>query len=407
MEDCDETTSMNPLGDKNQGNVIGECGDKSSIDTEYTLSAGGVTYSQFANVCNFDVVFGRGRGHSSHPGNRKFVGMSNIVPQCCELSSFLFCLVLLFVFVNLPTTEVSLDELHFISAPCIDLVQMNCDHYSVAFAPDDKRCIVKDIIHTIQISGGRFLRRGCNNWVEVTCEEARQKVTQAIQYQIRCKRSRAETASGQHSSHISKKLLSVNRNKVHSPPSRTRQEVIYPREISIQTKQEAECKAIYQEPYNGLGHVPKITYDKVLVEERAIPRGGGGLSTTPLTSNAEVTLAKPTNSNEKAPTLPKAHEPPVHRTETPPPWYSSDMSGVFSLQSFADCEDYVAVFDRQESLDAIIARNIESFTTVSCPPKQMNSYHHTVPTPNSTEPPLPSFIQDVSSGGSSVSFSWN
>jgi hypothetical protein len=108
------------------------------------------------------------------------------------------------------------------------LITANCDRYFNAVANDDKLRIVRDIIHEVQLHGGRFVKRACNGWIEVSPEEARQKVTHAIQYKIRCKMKRIQKVSDQQTISNQRQLPFDHVRMVPPPPPLHRQEHIVP-----------------------------------------------------------------------------------------------------------------------------------------------------------------------------------
>jgi hypothetical protein len=107
----------------------------------------------------FDVLLGRGKTHTGHPGN---------------------------------------ERLHTV-------LRINCDRYSSATSRHEKTAIIQEIVQSIHNESnppGRFLKfdKDANGWVEVDDAAARIKVSQAIQYTSRYKKGKASQKSGEPSS---------------------------------------------------------------------------------------------------------------------------------------------------------------------------------------------------------------
>jgi hypothetical protein len=102
----------------------------------------------------FDVLLGRGKTHTGHPGN---------------------------------------ERLHTV-------LRINCDRYSSATSRHEKTAIIQEIVQSIHNESnppGRFLKfdKDANGWVEVDDAAARIKVSQAIQYASRYKKGKAPPKS--------------------------------------------------------------------------------------------------------------------------------------------------------------------------------------------------------------------
>ena len=114
-----------------------------------------------------DVILGRGRQYSKHPGNMIFQGKGGLI--AC---------IIRFDCSNLASTA------HRSFFMVIDLVQSNRLRYlDSSFAA--KRDIVAEVMNTIQNSGGRFVRLKGDVWSIIPDSKSRLKVAHAIQYHIR------------------------------------------------------------------------------------------------------------------------------------------------------------------------------------------------------------------------------
>jgi hypothetical protein len=125
--------------DANEGQKLTSSDASSSLARETTETP-----------CRFDVLLGRGKKYTGHPGN---------------------------------------ERLHTV-------VNMHSVRYSCATSRHKKTAIIQEIVQIIQSTGepaGRFLKyeKAAGGWVEVDVAVARIKVSQAIQYTLRYKKRKA------------------------------------------------------------------------------------------------------------------------------------------------------------------------------------------------------------------------
>jgi hypothetical protein len=143
--------------------VVNDDDDQPSMPTSTGASSAGATNQNLVTIAtpgSFDVLLGRGKKYTGHPGNEQLQTLLN----------------------------------------------MHSVRYNSTTSRKEKTAITQEIVHTVQTTGeprpGRFLRydKDVNGWVDVDDVAARIKVSHAIRYASRYKKRKAPPAHSEPSS---------------------------------------------------------------------------------------------------------------------------------------------------------------------------------------------------------------